>query len=59
MLYGLNNFSICYERKDFHIETECKHIFCLDCIIGWKYQFHNNTRPYCRQELKLKYYKIF
>lgn len=48
---------VCYENKELHIETECKHSFCSDCIIKWKYEHHHNSCPYCRENLKLKYFK--
>ena len=42
-LYVVHECSICYEevvagKKQFGLLAECPHIFCLDCIRGWRRQ---------------------
>lgn len=48
----LGQCGICYKElfiEANHIVTECKHLFCVKCILKW----HNlsNTCPICREEL--------
>lgn len=44
---------ICYERKQYTLETTCGHSLCSDCIEDWfKDHPQNETCPYCRTSLQ-------
>lgn len=52
--------TICYdETKKIYVKSECKHLFCIDCIGEWSFLKNNNGCPYCRQTMVLKDYRIF
>lgn len=41
--------SICLEESKAPFTTECKHIFCKECLDSWR--AISNTCPYCRTNL--------
>ena len=53
-----NICSICWDKIQFELKTNCGHIFCLKCMINaleydTNYTFCNKVKcPYCRQIVK-------
>ncbi|KAH9836547.1 peroxisome assembly protein per8 [Rhodofomes roseus] len=48
---GSRNCSLCLDERTATTSTECGHLFCWDCIVGWGRE--KAECPLCRQSLKL------
>jgi len=48
----MDNCFICFEDK-YLIETECKHRFCLNCLLklNWDKEANDNPCPMCRKNI--------
>ncbi|KAI0733969.1 Pex12 amino terminal region-domain-containing protein [Fomitopsis betulina] len=48
---GSRNCTLCLEERTATTSTECGHLFCWDCIVGWGRE--KAECPLCRQSLSL------
>ncbi|KAH9921442.1 peroxisome assembly protein per8 [Fomitopsis serialis] len=48
---GSRNCTLCLEERTATTSTECGHLFCWDCIVGWGRE--KAECPLCRQSLNL------
>jgi hypothetical protein len=47
---------ICYDNNQYMVQTECNHVFCIDCMYLYKYKYSKTECPYCRQNLIFRKY---
>jgi hypothetical protein len=47
---------ICFEKQQYMILTECKHVICMDCAYMHRYKHNNRKCPLCKTELAYKKY---
>jgi hypothetical protein len=45
---------ICYSSSDHQIITNCKHNYCLKCLLVWLIKDGKNECCYCLQEIDLR-----
>ena len=50
----LINCIICSNQMNNPITIQCGHSFCRECTIKWKFKYHHEHCPICRQKINKK-----